>query len=113
MSNIFLNDGNTWWCNTKKTGKAWKVNNMTWIEFWEYNTGIKPFKCHVQDCDNENIVGCHVNTCYDNDGTIYIIPLCEEHNGWHNGKFKLHHNAKLVVAPNGYGFINNDFFINN
>jgi len=110
MSSVFYNQGDDWWCNTKFTGNAQKpCGYRTWIDFWEDQAETEAYKCHVKNCYGKDVVGCHVNKCHGDDGTKYIVPLCRKHNGDHNGQFKLHNGAQMVVAPSGYGRLNQDF----
>ena len=51
----------------------------SWLEHWEkYNTGKQavPVFCPVSDCENNPIVGAHVQKDDDSDQSWYIVPLC-------------------------------------
>ena len=56
----------------------------SWKEYWE-NNGKKswPKKCKVDKCKNDAEVGAHVYKTGKPE-TVYILPMCSEHNNSDN-----------------------------
>lgn len=50
-----------------------------WIEYWEMKRGRKAIVCEALSCTEKPKVGGFVTKSGD-DGTIYLLPVCNTHN---------------------------------
>ena len=72
----------------------------SWKDYWEAKTGRKwPRYCDVYGCPNEAVVGAHVKKVGSYDNKWYIVPLCGQHNSYHNeDEFWVNENDLVPVS---------------
>jgi len=57
----------------------------SWKEYWESRSGQSwPTQCAVERCEEKAEHGAHVRYASDDDGCVYIVPLCATHNNAEN-----------------------------
>ena len=80
-------------------------NHPVWINIWSSLTGGAPLLCYVENGNQHSasLVGGHMQfTDPNNENTppgtgIYIIPICNSHNSWHNtGAMRVNANVQAM-----------------
>jgi hypothetical protein len=86
-----------------------KVNNIngtsgktcscdSWLDHWEKFSGQSLSFCVVENCNQKDLVGAHIQKDNANDRNWYIIPLCKAHNGETGGSLAIGDYVNLVSA---------------
>lgn len=91
--------GESVWNVVNSTGDPWYQNERpNWIEIWENeleaNNHPHIKKCYVKDsagitcntriCGGHMVLTSNTSPTVGSDDTVYIIPICNAHNNWHN-----------------------------
>ena len=89
------------WKNGKGTSRFGNCKCGPWWKHWINFSGEKwPKKCAVEDCDNDATQGGHIlRSGKEYPNSLYIAPMCEEHNNPNNeDEFYLKDGYVLVSA---------------
>lgn len=69
----------------------------SWLKHWEKFSFKKNPCCAVNGCNTLASLGAHIQKLGSDDETVYIVPVCYQHNG-NNSKLEISEDCKLVLA---------------
>jgi hypothetical protein len=62
--------------NRNGTAGATAPGGISWLKYWENETGRDAGLCAMSSCSAKAEVGAHVIKATGSDGHTYIVPLC-------------------------------------